>query len=113
MGDITSINLRIDKDLKKQAETLFSDLGMNMTTAIIVFLRQAVRDQAIPFYVSAEKNYEHIRPYKGTAENYSDYDSFVADKLKDADKKAAEGKMRYYTAEEIRSGLEALLSEEG
>ena len=45
------INVRLDAALKREAELLFSDLGLNMTSAICMFLRQAVRDQAIPFRV--------------------------------------------------------------
>ena len=45
------INIRLDTDLKREAEELFSALGLNMTSAISMFLRQAVRDQAIPFRV--------------------------------------------------------------
>ena len=48
----TNINIRMDEGLKKQAENLFSDLGMNMTTAFNIFVRQAVREQAIPFEIS-------------------------------------------------------------
>ncbi len=47
----SSINIRLDTDLKREAEDLFSALGLNMTSAISMFLRQAVRDQAIPFRV--------------------------------------------------------------
>ena len=47
----SSINIRLDIDLKREAEDLFSALGLNMTSAISMFLRQAVRDQAIPFRV--------------------------------------------------------------
>ena len=47
----SSINIRLDTDLKKESEDLFSALGLNMTSAISMFLRQAVRDQAIPFRV--------------------------------------------------------------
>ncbi|MBQ6668605.1 MAG: type II toxin-antitoxin system RelB/DinJ family antitoxin [Deltaproteobacteria bacterium] len=47
----SSINIRLDTDLKREAEDLFSVLGLNMTSAISMFLRQAVRDQAIPFRV--------------------------------------------------------------
>jgi len=47
-----NVTLRVDEDLKKQAETLFSDLGMNMTTAFNIFLRQSVREQQIPFRIS-------------------------------------------------------------
>ena len=45
------INIRLDSSLKREAEELFSSLGLNMTSAIGLFLRQAVRDQAIPFRV--------------------------------------------------------------
>ena len=49
-----NMTIRMDKELKKQAENLFDDLGMNMTTALNVFLRQAVREQRIPFAVSRD-----------------------------------------------------------
>jgi DNA-damage-inducible protein J len=52
----TNINIRMDDVLKKQAEALFSDLGMNMTTAFNIFARQAVRQRKIPFEVSAEND---------------------------------------------------------
>lgn len=47
-----NITLRVDEELKKDAESLFSDLGMSMTTAFNIFLRQAVREQQIPFRIS-------------------------------------------------------------
>jgi addiction module RelB/DinJ family antitoxin len=46
------VTMRVDKDLKEQAEILFGRLGMNMTTAFNVFLRKAVDEAAIPFPVS-------------------------------------------------------------
>lgn len=55
MSDTTNLNLRLDKELKKQAEELFAGLGINMTTAINIFLRQAVREQGIPFQITAKK----------------------------------------------------------
>ena len=45
------INVRLDDSLKREAEELFDALGLNMTSAIGLFLRQAVREQAIPFHV--------------------------------------------------------------
>ena len=48
----TNITIRMDEELKKQAEELFSDLGLNMTTAFTVFAKQAVREQKIPFMLS-------------------------------------------------------------
>ena len=47
-----NVTLRVDEDLKKQAETLFSELGLNLTTAFNIFLRQSVREQQIPFRVT-------------------------------------------------------------
>ena len=55
LGETTNINIRMDKALKEQAEKLLSELGMNMTTAFNIFLRQAVRERAIPFLISLEK----------------------------------------------------------
>jgi DNA-damage-inducible protein J len=45
----------MDKTLKEQAENLFSELGMNMTTALNVFVRQSVRQGKIPFEISLNK----------------------------------------------------------
>ena len=47
-----NVTLRVDEDLKKQADTLFSELGLNLTTAFNIFLRQSVREQQIPFQVT-------------------------------------------------------------
>lgn len=54
MMESVNMTIRMDKELKKQAEDLFEDLGMNMTTAFNVFLRQAVREQRIPFSISRD-----------------------------------------------------------
>ena len=50
----TTINIKTESELKKQAEELFFDLGMNMTTALNIFLRQAVRENRIPFEITRE-----------------------------------------------------------
>lgn len=49
-----STNINLDAELKKNAQLLFSDLGMDLTTAITVFLKQAVREQKIPFEIRKE-----------------------------------------------------------
>lgn len=48
------LTIRVDKELKESAEILFSQLGMNMSTALNIFLRKAVNEGAIPFAVSAK-----------------------------------------------------------
>lgn len=44
----TRINFRTDLKTKRSAEKLFDDLGLDMTTALNMFLKQAVREQALP-----------------------------------------------------------------
>jgi len=45
----TNLNIRTDKAIKEQAEQIFNELGLNMTTAINLFLRTAIREHGIPF----------------------------------------------------------------
>jgi DNA-damage-inducible protein J len=49
---ITNINIRTDSEIKAKAQSIFSTLGLDMTTAINLFLRQAVRENDIPFVLS-------------------------------------------------------------
>lgn len=51
MGNTTNFSVRMDSDLKKQCEALYGELGMNLTTAINVFLRQSLRSGGFPFEV--------------------------------------------------------------
>jgi DNA-damage-inducible protein J len=50
--ETTNINIRMEKQLKEQAEMLFAEMGMNMTTAFNIFARQSVRQGKIPFEIS-------------------------------------------------------------
>ncbi|MBO4261290.1 MAG: type II toxin-antitoxin system RelB/DinJ family antitoxin [Clostridia bacterium] len=52
----TSLNIRIDEDLKKRAEQLFAELGLNMSSAITVFLRSSVDYNGIPFEIRKTNN---------------------------------------------------------
>ena len=49
---VSNVSFRIDSDLKAQADALFSQLGINMTTAFNIFLRQSVREGCIPFEIT-------------------------------------------------------------
>ncbi|MGI6602320.1 MAG: type II toxin-antitoxin system RelB/DinJ family antitoxin [Saccharofermentanales bacterium] len=44
-----NLNIRTDKNVKEQAEAIFSELGLNMTTAVNMFLRTTIRENGIPF----------------------------------------------------------------
>jgi len=45
----TNLSIRIDTRLKKEAEEVFADFGMNLTAAFMCFVRQTVREQRLPF----------------------------------------------------------------
>ncbi|MCL2495029.1 MAG: type II toxin-antitoxin system RelB/DinJ family antitoxin [Oscillospiraceae bacterium] len=48
----SSMNIRMDNEVKAQAQAIFAQFGLDMTTAINMFLRQAIRTQSIPFRIS-------------------------------------------------------------
>ena len=51
----TNISIRMDSDLKAQADALFSELGMNLSTAFNIFVRQSLRDGGIPFEIKMDQ----------------------------------------------------------
>jgi len=53
----TSVTVRMDTDLKKQAEILFNDMGLTMTTAMTLFAKAVVRQNKIPFEIVADPFY--------------------------------------------------------
>ena len=52
MAETTNLSIRMDRELKDEADQIFNSLGMNLTTAITVFVRQAVRQKKIPFEIA-------------------------------------------------------------
>ena len=84
-----TINIRVNEQLKKESEKVFEELGMNMTTAITIFLKAVVRENGIPFSLEipnketlkAFKEIEDISSGKVKAKKYSS----VADLRKDFD----------------------------
>jgi len=49
---MTQVNIRLDDELKEKADNLFAELGLNMTTAVNIFIRQVVRQGGIPFDIN-------------------------------------------------------------
>lgn len=90
---MTKVSIRMDEELKKQAEELFDELGLNMTTAFTVFLKKAVREQRIPFEVSADypnavtraamEETEAILRNPSAYKSYSSAEEMMEDILKD------------------------------
>ena len=52
----TSMSIRLDSEVKEQAQQVFNNLGMDMTTAINIFLRQAIQYQGLPFDVRLDES---------------------------------------------------------
>jgi DNA-damage-inducible protein J len=83
----TSITIRMDENLKKQAETLFEDMGLNMTTAFTIFTKAVVHQGKIPFEIAADpfyseanqarlmKSIAQLEAGKGTAHELIDADN--------------------------------------
>ncbi|MDY3027030.1 MAG: type II toxin-antitoxin system RelB/DinJ family antitoxin [Candidatus Faecivicinus sp.] len=53
-GSTTNISIRMDSELKAQADALFNELGMNLSTAFNIFVRQSLREGRIPFSISLD-----------------------------------------------------------
>ena len=51
---MAQINIRIDDNLKEKAEILFEELGLNMSTAFNIFIRQSIRQGGIPFEITTQ-----------------------------------------------------------
>lgn len=51
-----SVNIKMDEDVRNQAKELFNKMGLDMTTAVNIFLIQSIREQKIPFQISTVKN---------------------------------------------------------
>jgi DNA-damage-inducible protein J len=65
MADTINVTIRLDRDIKENAEKLFNDFGMNLSTAFNIFARQALRQGKIPFEIYdpffSEKNQTELR----------------------------------------------------
>ena len=87
-GSTTNISIRMDSDLKAQADALFGELGMNLSTAFNVFVRQSLREGRIPFDISLNQpNKETIAAMleaeriakDSSVKGYNDLDELFAD----------------------------------
>ena len=54
---MTQINVRINDDVKKEAEEVLDEIGMSVTTAVTIFLKTVARERRIPFEVTADPFY--------------------------------------------------------
>lgn len=87
----TNLNIRIDEDLKKSAEEVFSALGLTTTAAFNIFAKTVVRERRIPFELSLNvpnaetlAAIQEVEEMKKNPSLGKSYDS-VADMLQDLD----------------------------
>lgn len=80
-----SISIRLDSEVKEQAKQVFSNLGMDMTTAINIFLRQAIQYQGLPFDVRLDENRKLLQALTDLDQNRNMSQSFesVSDLMED------------------------------
>jgi len=84
----TNLTIRIDENIKQEAEILFNKIGLTMSGAINVFFRQAIREQAIPF---------ELRPY----DEY--YSGERLDRIKRSIAQAERGEVFAFTMTELEA----------
>lgn len=87
---MATLNVRVDEDLKKQASELFASLGLDMSTAVNMFLRQSVMRDGIPFEVvkpnaetlAAFAEVEEMKAHPEKYKSYTDVDEMFGELLK-------------------------------
>ncbi len=81
----TSMSIRLDSEVKEQAQQVFSNLGMDMTTAINIFLRQAIQYQGLPFDVRLDESRKLLEVLTDLDQNRNMSQSFesVSDLMED------------------------------
>ena len=90
---MSATTINIDEETKKKAQELFKDLGMNLTTAINIFLKQAIRERGLPFYVGQAKYKDEVyqamkdaEQGKNLSKGYNDVEEMFEDILRDEQK---------------------------
>ena len=81
----TRMSIRLDSEVKEQAQQVFNHLGMDMTTAINIFLRQAIQYQGLPFDVRLDENRKLLQVLTDLDQNRNISQSFesVSDLMED------------------------------
>ena len=81
----TSMSIRLDSEVKEQAQQVFNSLGMDMTTAINIFRRQAIQYQGLPFDVRLDESRKLMEVLADLDQNRNMSQSFgsVSDLMED------------------------------
>lgn len=86
----TNLNIRTEKNVKDKAEKIFKELGLNMTTAVNMFLKTTVRENGIPFELKLDI------PNKTTLASFEEGERLIKDKTAP----------RYKSIDELKKALD-------
>lgn len=87
----SNLNIRMDKDIKEQADQLFNELGLTMTAAVNLFLRASIREQGIPFSLKLDK-----------------FNKETIEAIEEGRKIAKDPNVKgYYTVDELKKAMES------
>jgi addiction module RelB/DinJ family antitoxin len=84
----TSVNIKMDEEVRDQAKSLFAKMGLDMTTAVNMFLITSIREKGIPFQVTSVSQ----------SDDETRYEEFFAKKLRAAEEQERAGQMRSFDA---------------
>jgi len=56
----TTVTIRVDEDIKRMFEAFCDDVGINMSVAVNMFIRAALKEQRIPFKIETSKSYDGL-----------------------------------------------------
>lgn len=89
---VSNVNVRVDSEVKNAAEIIFKKLGMTMSSAINMFLRQTINDNGLPFQPVLKEN---------------DLNQETLDAIEEGRRLARDPNVKGYTSiEELRKALE-------
>ena len=101
MGSVT-FTVRLDSENKIQAEQVLKELGLNLTSAINIYINTIARERKIPFDLALKKE--------------ADYEQYLAfkhfdERLKKAEAEAYDANVKKYTAEEALANFDKRVAE--
>ena len=82
----TSVNIKVEENIRNEAKELFGKMGLDMTTAVNLFLIAAIREKGLPFSLTTLSDNEDERQYE----------KYWAEKLRRAEAQEKAGKMRNF-----------------
>lgn len=81
---MTTINVRVDEELKKEVDSLYKELGLTMSMAINLFLKRCLLEKGIPFDLKlpspeTKKVMEEVEEKKGLSKEFSTAEELLSD----------------------------------